>query len=110
MLGLYIHRLSVDEVFVNVVHIGNLNGITLPSEHLANFRGVSDGTIQNLHNGDLFEVVNCFVVKVVKKKLGNGQIRAFYKIRLVLLIFRLVLYFLLVMRNTSDKGDLNLEV
>lgn len=66
--------------------------------------------IKTCYNDDLFEVVNYFVVKVVKKKLGDGQIRAFYKIRPILLIFSLVLYFLLVMRNTSDEGDLNLEV
>ena len=66
--------------------------------------------VKTCYNDDLFEVINYIVVKVVKKKLGNGQIRAFYKIRPILLIFRLVLYFLLVMRNTSDKGDLSLEV
>ena len=66
--------------------------------------------VKTCYNDDLFEVVNYFVVKVVKKKLGDGQIRAFYKIRPILLIFRLVVYFLLVMRSTSDKGDLNLEV
>ena len=88
MLELYIHRLSVDEVFVNVVHIGNQPCQANISPILGAFQ-----MVKTCYNDDLFEVVNYFVVKVVKKKLGNGQIRAFYKIRPILFIFRLVVYF-----------------